>query len=146
MRSGSKGEGPSLSGGGARQTLFLFPEWGLRESGTAAWAHYPQADSGLLGRCNTDVTASARGTEFDWMCRNLLWYILGTQARARRLPRSVYAPPARSLAPRVPLNAILEKRRHRPLQLPRKHYHISSKPLDPQHFPTDSHSHTPLTL
>jgi hypothetical protein len=63
VRAGSKGEGPSLSGGGARQTLFLFPEWSLRESGTAAWAHYPRADSGLLGRCDTDVTGIARGTE-----------------------------------------------------------------------------------
>jgi len=68
------------------------------------------------------------------MCRNLLWYILGTQAWTRRLPRSVYAPPARFLAPRVPLNAILEKRRHLPLQLPHKHYFTSTKPLDLQHF------------
>ena len=59
-----QGGGAPLSWGGAHQTLFLFPERGLRESGTAAWAHYPRADSGLLGRCDTDVTVTARGTEF----------------------------------------------------------------------------------
>ena len=58
-----QGGGAPLSWGGAHQTLFLFPERGLRESGTAAWAHYPRADSGLLGRCDTDVTVTARGTE-----------------------------------------------------------------------------------
>ena len=113
-QSGSKGEGPSLSGGGAHQTLFHFPERGLRESGTAVWAHYPRADSGLLGRCDTDVTVTARGTEFDWMRRNLLWCILGTQSRARGRARSVQAPPARSLAPRAPLYAFLGGERRRP--------------------------------
>jgi len=125
-QSGSKGEGPSLSGGGAHQTLFHFPERGLRESGTAVWAHYPRADSGLLGRCDTDVTVTARGTEFDWMRRNLLWCILGTQSRARGRARSVQAPPARSLAPRAPLYAFLEGRGgalpHLHLH---KHYHSS---------------------
>jgi len=106
-----QGGGAPLSWGGAHQTLFLFPERGLRESGTAAWAHYPRADSGLLGRCDTDVTVTARGTEFDWMLHNLLWCILGTQARTRGRARSVQAPPARSLAPRAPLYASREKRR-----------------------------------
>jgi len=47
----------------------------------------------------------------DWMLRNLLWCILGTQARTRGRARSVQAPPARSLAPRAPLYASREKRR-----------------------------------
>ena len=46
----------------------------------------------------------------DWMLHNLLWCILGTQARTRGRARSVQAPPARSLAPRAPLYASREKR------------------------------------
>jgi hypothetical protein len=132
-----QGGGAPLSWGGAHQTLFLFPERGLRESGTAAWAHYPRADSGLLGRCDTDVTVTARGTEFDWMLHNLLWCILGTQARTRGQSRSVNAPPARTLAPQAPLYAFLEKRR-------RLHTSTSTtstrhqSPVQRLHHPTDT--------
>ena len=79
--SGSKGKGPPTRGG--RHQTFFLPVGGLRESGTAVWAHYPRADSGLLARLGTDMTGTAIGTEFDWILRGFGRCILGTRARTQ---------------------------------------------------------------